>query len=52
MKVDGAAFSFTRKLTMPQGAMTLAYKGTVTGNVLAGEITSDFGPIPLTGTRQ
>jgi hypothetical protein len=50
--VDGAKFSFKRALTTRQGAMNLAYAGTVTGDSLAGEITSDFGPIPLTGVRK
>ena len=50
--VDGAKFSFKRKLTTPQGEMNLTYNGTVEGDALTGEVGSDFGPIKLTGTRQ
>lgn len=50
--VDGAKFSFKRALVTPQGAMNLAYSGTVDGDSLTGEVASDFGPIALTGTRQ
>jgi|SRR5690606_6065896 len=50
--VDGSKFSFKRALTTPQGAMNLTYSGTVDGNNLTGEVTSDFGPIALTGTRK
>lgn len=52
VKVDGSTITFNRKLTTPQGEMALAYKGTVTGNEFAGEINSDFGAIPITGTRK
>jgi uncharacterized protein (DUF111 family) len=52
VKVEGSKLSFNRKLTTPQGEMALAYSGTVTGDAFAGEIASDFGPIPITGTRQ
>ncbi|OYW46848.1 MAG: hypothetical protein B7Z08_09880 [Sphingomonadales bacterium 32-68-7] len=52
VKVEGATISFNRKLTTPQGEMALVYKGTVTGDSFAGEIASDFGPLPITGTRQ
>jgi len=52
VKVDGSAFSFSRKLTTPQGPMNLAYTGTVEGDALTGQINSDFGPIALNGTRK
>lgn len=52
VKVDGSAFSFSRKLTTPQGPMNLTYTGTVDGDALTGQINSDFGPIALTGTRK
>lgn len=52
VKVDGANFSFTRKLTTPQGPFTLAYTGTVDGDALTAQANSDFGAIPVTGTRQ
>ncbi len=50
--VDGAKLTFKRKLTTPQGEMNLAYTATATGDSLAGEIVSDFGPIAMTGTRK
>mgnify|MGYP000462919371 CR=1 FL=1 len=50
--VDGSSFSFKRKLTTPQGPMELTYTGTVDGDALTGEANSDFGAIPITGTRQ
>ncbi len=50
--VDGAKLTFKRKLTTPQGEMNLAYTATATGDTLAGEIASDFGPVALTGTRK
>lgn len=52
VKVDGANFSFSRKLTTPQGPMALTYTGSVDGNALTGQINSDFGPIAMTGTRK
>jgi hypothetical protein len=50
--VDGANFSFKRKLTTPQGDMTLSYTGTVDGDKLTAQVdTGQFGTIPVTGTR-
>ena len=50
--VDGANFSFKRKLTTPQGDMTLSYAGKVEGDKLTAEVdTGEFGKIPVTGTR-
>ena len=50
--VDGASFSFKRKLTTPQGDMTLSYAGTVDGDTLTAQVdTGQFGTIPVTGTR-
>lgn len=50
--VDGAKLTFKRKLTTPQGEMNLTYTANVSGDALTGEIGSDFGPVPLTGTRK
>jgi hypothetical protein len=50
--VDGAKITFKRALTTPQGAMNLSYTATATGDALAGEVVSDFGPIAMTGTRK
>ena len=50
--VDGANFSFKRKLTSPQGEIELAYTGIVAGDTFTAEVNSQFGKIPVTGTRQ
>ena len=51
--VDGATFSFKRKLTTPQGEITLAYTGKVEGNNLTAQVdTGGFGVLPVTGTRK
>lgn len=49
--VNGAKFSFKRSLETPQGAIALTYTGTVDGNALTGEANSDFGAVPMKGTR-
>ena len=50
--VDGANFSFKRKLTTPQGEMNLSYSGKVDGDNLTAEVdTGQFGKLPVTGTR-
>ena len=50
--VDGAKISFKRKLTTPQGEMTMTYTGTVEGDKLTAEADiGEFGKIPVTGTR-
>ena len=50
--VNGANFSFKRKLTTPQGELTLSYTGTVDGDKLTAEVdTGEFGKLPVTGTR-
>ena len=50
--VDGAKFSFKRKLTTPQGELTMTYNGTVDGDKMAAEADiGEFGKIPVTGTR-
>ena len=51
--VNGTDFSFKRKLTTPQGEMSLAYSGKVDGDKLTAEVdTGQFGKLPVTGTRQ
>jgi hypothetical protein len=50
--VDGSKLTFKRKLTTPQGEMNLAYAAEISGDSLTGEVTSDFGPIAMTGTRK
>ncbi len=50
--VDGANFSFKRKLTTPQGEMMMSYTGTVEGDKLTAEVdVGEFGKVPVTGTR-
>jgi hypothetical protein len=50
--VDGATFSFKRKLTTPGGELTMSYTGNVDGDKLTAEVdTGQFGKIPVTGTR-
>ena len=50
--VDGNTLTFNRELVMADMTMKLAYKVTVDGNTLTGQTHSDFGDIPITGTRQ
>jgi len=50
--VNGSTLTFKRHLTTPQGAMDLAYTVTADGNKLSGMVKSDFGDIPLSGTKQ
>jgi hypothetical protein len=52
VKVEANKLSFTRALKMEQGPMNLKYTVTVDGDTMSGEASSDFGPIPITGTRQ
>jgi hypothetical protein len=50
--VDGAKFSFKRKLATPQGEMNFSYTGTVEGDKLTADVdTGQFGKIPVTGVR-
>ncbi len=50
--VNGSTITFKRHLTTPQGAMDLGYTLTADGSKLTGTVKSDFGDIPVTGTRQ
>jgi len=50
--VNGSTITFKRHLTTPQGAMDLGYTLTADGAKLTGMVKSDFGDIPLTGTKQ
>jgi hypothetical protein len=52
VKVDGNTLSFKRELKLDQGPMTLSYTVTVDGDAMTGQAHSDFGDIPITGTRQ
>lgn len=50
--VDGNTLTFDRELVMGDMTIKLAYKVSADGNMLTGETHSDFGDIPITGTRQ
>jgi hypothetical protein len=50
--VDGSTLTFDRELVMGDMTIKLAYKVTAEGNTLTGQTHSDFGDIPITGTKQ
>ena len=52
VKVDGNKLTFDRALDMGGQAMSFSYTATVEGDTLTGTANSDFGEIPITGTRQ
>jgi hypothetical protein len=50
--VAGNTLSFDRELVMGDMTIKLSYKVTAEGNTLTGQTHSDFGDIPITGTKQ
>jgi hypothetical protein len=50
--VDGNSLTFDRELLMGDMTIKLAYKVTADGSALTGQTHSDFGDIPITGTKQ
>jgi hypothetical protein len=50
--VDGSTLTFDRELVMGDMTIKLSYKVTADGTTLTGQTHSDFGDIPITGTRQ
>ena len=50
--VSGNTLTFNRELVMGDMTIKLAYKVTADGNALTGVTHSDFGDIPITGTKQ
>ncbi|MDP3516821.1 MAG: hypothetical protein Q8S94_06600 [Pseudohongiella sp.] len=50
--VDGEAVQFSTTIDAQGQTITLAFNGTVSGDQLAGQFNTDFGPIAVTGTRQ
>lgn len=52
ISVNGTAFSFKRTIDFQGQAIVLTYTGTVDGNALTATANSDFGAIPVKGTRQ
>jgi opacity protein-like surface antigen len=52
LKVDGGKLTFDRALDMGGQAFSMSYDLTVEGDTLSGTANSDFGPIPISGTRK
>lgn len=50
--VDGEAVQFSTTVDAQGQSITLAFNGTVTGDQLAGQFNTDFGPIAVSGVRQ
>ena len=50
--VDGTGFSFKRTIDFQGQPLVLNYTGTVDGNTLTATANSDFGAIPVKGTRK
>ena len=50
--VNGANFSFKRTIDFLGQAIVLTYTGSVDGNALTATANSDFGAIPVKGTRK
>ena len=52
VSVTGADFSFKRTIDFQGQPIVLNYSGKVDGNALTATATSDFGAIPVKGTRK
>jgi hypothetical protein len=52
VQVNGANFSFKRTIDFQGQAIVLNYTGAVDGNALTATANSDFGAIPVKGTRK
>ena len=52
LKVDGGKLTFDRALDIGGQKMNISYDVTVEGDTLTGTANSDFGPIPISGTRK
>jgi opacity protein-like surface antigen len=52
VKVDGGKLTFDRALDIGGQKMSFTYDLTVEGDTLSGTANSDFGPIPIAGTRK
>ncbi|MEX0619199.1 MAG: hypothetical protein WDZ76_02005 [Pseudohongiellaceae bacterium] len=50
--VDGNALSFVTEVDAQGQLLVLNFSGTVEGDALDGEFSSDFGPFAASGTRQ
>lgn len=52
LKVEGGKMTFDRALDMGGQKMSMSYAVTVEGDTLSGTVKSDFGDIPISGTRK
>ena len=52
LKVDGGKLTFDRALDIGGQKMNISYDVTVEGDAMTGTANSDFGPIPIAGTRK
>jgi hypothetical protein len=52
LAVDGNTLTFNREIMFGDMAIKLSYTVTADGSTLTGTSHSDFGDIPITGTRQ
>jgi opacity protein-like surface antigen len=52
LKIDGSKVTFDRALDMGGQKFSMSYDLTVDGDTLSGTARSDFGPIPISGTRK
>jgi len=52
LKVEGGKVTFDRALDMGGQKFSMSYNLTVEGDTLSGTANSDFGPIPISGTRK
>jgi hypothetical protein len=50
--VSGSTLTFKREIMFGDMTINLTYTVTVDGNTMTGQTHSDFGDIPITGTRQ
>ena len=50
--VYGETVQFSTTIDAQGQSLTLAFNGTVTGDQLAGQFNTDFGPIAVSGVRQ
>lgn len=52
VKVEGSKFAFKRTIDFQGQGMVLSYEGAVDGDTLTASANSDFGAVPVKGTRK
>jgi opacity protein-like surface antigen len=52
LKVEGGKLTFDRALDIGGQKMSFTYDVTVEGDTMTGTANSDFGPIPISGSRK